>query len=128
MITVTELGKLGCRSVEILRPMLILLSPFAPHIAEELWQATAPEQGEQPNSIVDAHWPVLDESLLVEKTICYPVSFNGKVRFNIDLDANLTKEQIEAAALTSPNATKWLDGKSPKKVIVVPGRIINIVI
>ncbi|MDY6121676.1 MAG: leucine--tRNA ligase [Porphyromonas sp.] len=129
MITVTELGKLGCRSVEILRPMLILLSPFAPHIAEELWQATAPESGgEQPNSIVDAHWPVLDESLLVEKTICYPVSFNGKVRFNIDLDANLTKEQIEAAALTSPNATKWLDSKSPKKVIVVPGRIINIVI
>ncbi|GAD08449.1 leucyl-tRNA synthetase [Porphyromonas crevioricanis JCM 13913] len=126
MITVNELGRLGCRSRKVLRPMLVLLSPFAPHVAEELWQATANE--DQPESIVEACWPELDESLLVEQTVHYPVSFNGKVRFHLDLDANLNKEQIESAALQSSSAAKWLEGKAPKKVIVVPGRIINIVI
>ncbi len=123
MICVNELQSLGTTSLEVLRPLLILLSPYAPHIAEELWRATGGE-----GSIVLASWPECDESYLVEDSFTYPVSFNGKTRFTLELPATLTPQEVEAAALASPEAAKWLDGKTPKKVIVVPRRIVNVVL
>lgn len=123
MICVNEFHALGTASLEVLRPLLVLLSPFAPHIAEELWQATGAE-----GSIVVAQWPECNESYLVEDTTTYPVSFNGKTRFTIDLPAGLSPTEVEAAVLASTEATRWLEGKTPRKVIVVPGRIVNIVL
>ncbi|MDO4707679.1 MAG: leucine--tRNA ligase [Porphyromonadaceae bacterium] len=125
MICVNELQGLGATSLEVLRPLLVLLSPYAPHIAEELWQATA--VGE-PTSIVAAKWPVCDESYLVEDSFTYPVSFNGKTRFTLELSASLSMKEIEAAALAAPETVRWLEGKTPKKIIVVPKRIVNIVL
>lgn len=123
MICVNELTSLGTTSLEVLRPLLVLLSPYAPHISEELWHATGGE-----GSIIKAEWPKCDESLLVEDSFTYPVSFNGKTRFTIELPATLSPAEIEAAALASPEAERWLQGKSPKKVIVVPKRIVNVVL
>ena len=99
------------------------MAPFAPHIAEELWHALGHD-----TTVCDATWPECDESCLVEDTVKYPVSFNGKARFTIELPADAGKEQIEAAALSAPEAAKWLDGKTVRKTIVVPGKIINIVV
>ncbi|WP_329905036.1 leucine--tRNA ligase [Porphyromonas pogonae] len=127
MICVNEYQSAKTKSLEVLRPLLILLSPFAPHIAEELWHASAPA-GCDPGSIVDAEWPVCNEAYLVEDSVNYPVSFNGKVRFTLQLPATMSKDEVEHAALTAPEAAKWLDGKSPKKVIVVPKKIVNIVL
>ncbi len=123
MICVNEYQSLGTTSLQVLRPLLILLSPFAPHIAEALWQATGGE-----GSIVSAQWPEYDESYLVEDSVTYPVSFNGKTRFTITLAASLSPAEVEAAVLASPDAERWLEGKTPRKVIVVPGRIVNIVL
>lgn len=131
MIAVSELQKAGTTSLEVLRPLAILLSPFAPHIAEMLWQAMRTACGGETlsaESIVTADWPVYDESLIAEDTVRYPVSFNGKVRFTLELPAGLTKEQIEEQVLAHPDTVKWIDGKPLKKVIVVPGRIVNIVL
>lgn len=123
MICVNELGSLSTTSLEVLRPLLVLLSPYAPHITEELWHAIGAE-----GSVITAEWPQCDESYLVEDSFTYPVSFNGKTRFTLDLPASLTAQEIEAAALASPEAERWLEGRSPKKVIVVPKRIVNIVL
>lgn len=123
MICVNELQSLGTTSLEVLRPLLVLLSPYAPHISEELWQLTGGE-----GSIVEATWPEWDESLLVEDSVSYPVSFNGKTRFTLTLSRTLTPQEIEAAVLSAPEAERWLEGKTPKKVIVVPGRIVNVVL
>lgn len=123
MICVNELQSLGTTSLEILRPLLVLLSPYAPHISEELWQRTGAE-----GSIVEATWPEWDESLLIEDSVNYPVSFNGKTRFTITLSRTLSIEEVEAAVLSAPEAERWLEGKTPKKVIVVPGRIVNVVL
>lgn len=126
MICVGELQSLGTTSLEVLRPLLILLSPFAPHITEELWHATA-QQGDAP-SIITAQWPELNEDYLVEDSVTYPVSFNGKTRYMITVPATSTAQQVEAEALSAPEAEKWLQGATPKKVIVVPGRIVNVVL
>ena len=123
MICVNELTSLATSKREILKPLLILLSPYAPHIAEELWHAIGEE-----GSVVTAEWPELNESYLVEDNFTYPVSFNGKTRFMLSLPATLTPQEVEAAVLSAPEAEKWLEGKTPRKVIVVPKRIVNIVL
>ena len=123
MICVNELTSLATSKREILKPLLILLSPYAPHIAEELWH-TIGEEG----SVVTAEWPELNEAYLVEDNFTYPVSFNGKTRFMLSLPVTLTPQEVEAAVLSAPEAEKWLEGKTPRKVIVVPKRIVNIVL
>ena len=131
MIAVGELQKAKTTSLEVLRPLTILLSPFAPHIAEMLWQemrSVCSSETLSAESIVTAAWPQCDESLIAEDSVRYPVSFNGKVRFNLELPVGLSKEQIEEQVLAHPDTIKWIDGKPLKKVIVVPGRIVNIVL
>lgn len=123
MICVNELTSLATSKREILKPLLILLSPYAPHIAEELWHAIGEE-----GSVVTAEWPELNEAYLVEDNFTYPVSFNGKTRFMLSLPATLTPQEVEAAVLSAPEVEKWLEGKTPRKVIVVPKRIVNIVL
>lgn len=123
MICVNELTSLATNKREILKPLLILLSSYAPHIAEELWHAIGEE-----GSVVTAEWPELNEAYLVEDNFTYPVSFNGKTRFMLSLPATLTPQEVEAAVLSAPEAEKWLEGKTPRKVIVVPKRIVNIVL
>ena len=123
MICVNELTSLATNKREILKPLLILLSPYAPHIAEELWHAIGEE-----GSVVTAEWPELNEAYLVEDNFTYPVSFNGKTRFMLSLPATLTPQEVEATVLSAPEAEKWLEGKTPRKVIVVPKRIVNIVL
>ena len=123
MICINELQGLKTASREVLQPLLILLAPFAPHIAEELWHAIGEE-----TTIVAAQWPECDEKLLVEDSFKYPVSFNGKTRFTIELPREASQDEIREAVLSADEAQKWLEGKTPKKVIIVPGRIINIVL
>ena len=123
MICINELQGMKTSSREVLHPLLILLAPFAPHMAEELWHALGEEA-----SITSAPWPEYNESHLVEDSIKYPVSFNGKTRFTLELPTTASREEIERAVLANDETQRWLEGKSPKKVIVVPGRIINIVL
>ena len=123
MICVGDLQHLKTTSRAILDPLLVVLSPFAPHITEYLYRALG-----NSGSIVDAEWPQFEEKYLVESVTKYPVSFNGKVRFTLEIAASATPQEVESAALSAPEATKWLEGKQPKKVIVVPGRIVNIVL
>jgi leucyl-tRNA synthetase len=123
MICVNELTSLKCGKRAILEPLIVVLAPFAPHIAEELWHVLGNE-----STVCDAAWPAYDETYLKEDVITYAVSFNGKTRFNMDLPAEATREDVEKAALSHENAAKWMEGKTLKKVIVVPGKIINIVI
>ena len=123
MICINELQGLKTASREVLQPLLILLAPFAPHIAEELWHAIGEE-----TTIVAAQWPECDEKLLVEDSFKYPVSFNGKTRFTIELPREASQDEIREAVLSADEAQKWIEGKTPKKVIIVPGRIINIVL
>jgi len=122
MICVNELNDLKCNKRAILEDLLVILSPFAPHIAEELWQAMGKTQ-----SIAYAKFPEFDESILVENTKAYPISFNGKTRFTLDLPVGLSNAQIEQAALSDERASKWLEGKAPRKVIVVQNKIVNVV-
>ena len=123
MIAVNELGKLPAVSVESMDEFARLIAPCAPHLAEEFWHQLGHE-----GSVADSEWPAWDEEALKEDTVKYPVQFNGKMRFNIEVPAGSDKAAVEAAALADPAAEKWLEGKTPKKVIVVPGRIVNIVI
>lgn len=123
MICVGDLQHLKTSSRAILEPLLVVLSPFAPHITEYLYRALG-----NSGSIVDAEWPQFEEKYLVESVTKYPVSFNGKVRFTLEIAASATPQEVETAALGAPEAAKWLEGKQPKKVIVVPGRIVNIVL
>ncbi|HIZ85986.1 MAG TPA: class I tRNA ligase family protein, partial [Candidatus Coprenecus stercoravium] len=122
MIAVNELSEIKCRSREILEPMVILLSPFAPHICEELWNRLG-----HSDSVSNASYPEYVESYTVENTFEYPVSFNGKMRFKMELDLGLSPKEVEAAVLASPNTEKYLGGKPVRKVIVVPSKIINVV-
>ncbi|MDA3867377.1 MAG: leucine--tRNA ligase [Salinivirgaceae bacterium] len=122
MICVNELGELKCHKRTILEPLTIMLSPFAPHIAEELWHVAGNE-----TSIVDAEFPAYEEKYLKQEEITYPVSFNGKTRFKLSLPAEASKDEIEKSVMEHVDTQKYLDGKSPKKVIVVPKRIVNIV-
>jgi leucyl-tRNA synthetase len=122
MIAVNELTAQKCTSKEILEPLLILLSPYAPHIAEELWETL----GHQ-TSISTAAFPKFDASYLVESSKVYPISFNGKTRFTLELPLDLNVQQIEKAVMAHEKTQEQLAGKLPKKVIVVPGKIVNIV-
>ena len=123
MICVNELSDENCNKKEILEPLLILLSPFAPHISEELWMML----GKQ-SSITKASFPIFNPDFLKENSFEYPVSFNGKMRFKIQLPLDMQKDDIEKAVLNAEAAQKWLEGKNPRKIIIVPKRIINIVI
>ena len=123
MISLNELTQLKCTSRKIMEQYLIVLAPFAPHIAEELWHVLGNE-----TTICDAQWPEYNEEYLKESTIKIAVSFNGKARYTIDVPAEASKEEVEKAALSHENAAKWIEGKTIRKVIVVPGKIVNIVV
>jgi leucyl-tRNA synthetase len=126
MICLNELHDLKCNKRAILEPLTICLSPFAPHIAEEIWSRL--RRDGHSSSILKASYPKFEESYLIENTFSYPVSFNGKTRFMMELPLNLTKEQVEKEVLSSEDAKKWLKDAPIKKVIVVPNKIVNIVL
>jgi len=122
MICVNELTNLKCNKKQILEPLTILISPYIPHIAEELWHILGNN-----NSVTLEKFPDLKEEYLIEEQILYPVSFNGKMRFKASFPANWDKDIIEKEIVNHNDTIKWLDGKAPKKIIVIPGKIINIV-
>ena len=122
MIAVNDLTTLKCNKRAILEPLLILLSPYAPHISEELWSKLGNKE-----SISTADFPVFDAKHLVESAKNYPISFNGKMRFTLELSLDLSKEEIEKAVLENEKTIAQLEGRTPKKVIIVPGKIVNIV-
>ena len=122
MICVNELTALKSNKKEILTDLVIILSPFAPHICEELWQLM-----ENIPSISNARFPVFNPEYLVENIIIYPVSFNGKLRLKLNIPAGLSVEEIEQAVLADDKVKKYLRQENPKKVIVVPNKIVNIV-
>ena len=123
MICVNELNSLKCTNKDILSQLLVVLAPFAPHITEELWH----EVGNN-TTICDAQWPTFNEEYLKEDKVTYAVSFNGKARFNIEVAADTAREEVEKIALAHESAAKWIDGKQIRKIIVVPGKIVNIVV
>ena len=123
MIAVNELTSLKCTNRNALETITRLIAPFAPHIAEEFWHRLGNE-----GSVVDSKWPEYDPNALIEDMQKYPVSFNGKMRFMLEVPAGTSKEDVESLALANENTSRWLEGKTPKKVIVVPGKIVNIVI
>lgn len=123
MICVNELTSLRCNKRSILTDLTICLSPFAPHIAEELWHRLGNE-----TTIFDVQWPTYKEEYLKEDTFSYAISFNGKTRFTLDLPADASREEIEKTVLEHPNSKKWIEDKTPRKIIIVPGKIVNIVI
>ena len=122
MIAVNELSAQGCVSKTILEPLLVLIAPYAPHIAEELWAQLGHKE-----SITTVGFPEFDASHLIESSKAYPISFNGKMRFTIELSLELSKDEIEAAVMSDEKTLAQLEGRVPKKVIVVPGKIVNIV-
>ncbi len=124
MICVNELTDQKCHSKAVLEQLVILLSPYAPHVAEELWEAL----GHKAGTISTAEFPKFNPDFLVEANFAYPVSFNGKMRFSAELPTSMTAQEVQAAVLAMPETEKWLEGKEPKKVIVVPGRIVNMVV
>ena len=134
MIAVNDLADLKCHKKEVLEKLLILLTPYAPHIAEELYfqlHASIYHKfglADAPPSILDAEFPTYDPALLVESTKEYPVSVNGKLRTNISLSLDLEQQQVEEAVLQNEIVKKWLDGGQPKKIIFVKNKMINIVI
>mgnify|MGYP001627130772 CR=1 FL=1 len=123
MICVNELTDQKCNNRHILSDLVLLISPYAPHIAEELWV----KLGNTPGSISNQSFPEFNEDHLVEANITYPVSFNGKMRFNLELPTAFTKEEVEKSVMANELTHKYLDGNTPKKVIVVPGKIVNVV-
>ena len=123
MICVNQLNDLGGVSRDVLKPLAVLIAPFAPHIAEELWH----QLGET-TSVCDAEWPQYDPKMLVEDTVKYPVQFNGKMRFTVELAADCNQNDALEVIKGMPEGQKWMEGKEPKKVIFVPKKIINIVI
>ena len=123
MICVNELTALKCNKRAVLEPLVILIAPFAPHIAEELWEALG-----HTTTVCDAQWPVWNEDYLREDTVNYAVSFNGKVRFNLQFATDATNDEIERTVLASESAQKYIDGKTIRKVIIVPKKIVNIVL
>jgi leucyl-tRNA synthetase len=124
MICVNELTEQKCNNRHILEQLTILMAPYAPHICEEIWAQLQPLS----SSIFTATYPVFDPSYLTESTFDYPVSFNGKMRYKATLELSLTSEEVKDLILAKPETQKWLEGKTPKKVIVVHGKIVNIVL
>ncbi len=122
MICVNELLQLKCNSRDVLEPLCVLLSPFAPHICEEIWEKLGHSE-----SIEYAEYPVHEEKYLVEDSKTYPISFNGKVRYTMDLSLDLSKDEIEKIVMSDERTQKQLGERKPKKVIIVPGKIVNIV-
>ncbi|MAP80205.1 MAG: leucine--tRNA ligase [Aequorivita sp.] len=122
MIAVNEFTAQKCNSREVLEPFIVLISPYAPHIAEELWQKLGHSK-----SISMASFPKFEEKFLVESTKKYPISFNGKMRFTLELALDLSKDEIETAVMAHEKTIQYLGGRTPKKIIVVPGKIVNIV-
>lgn len=122
MICVNELTAQKCSSREVLEPLVVLIAPYAPHIAEELWQKLGHEM-----SVATTAYPVFEEKYLVESTKEYPISFNGKMRFTLELPLDMSKDEIEKTVLKNEKTQQQLNGREPKKVIVVPGKIVNIV-
>ena len=122
MIAINELGTQKCNSKEVLEPLLILLSPYAPHISEELWSELGNKE-----SISTAPFPKFEEKYLIEDVKKYPISFNGKMRFTLELPIDMSKDEIETVVMSHEKTIHYLDGRTPKKVIVVPGKIVNIV-
>jgi leucyl-tRNA synthetase len=123
MICVNELGQLKCRNKQVLSHLVVLIAPFAPHLAEELWEALGKE-----GSVCDAQWPAFNEEYLKEDTVKYTISFNGKARFTLDFPADADNATIEKTVMAEEQSQKWIDGKTPKKVIIVPKKIVNVVL
>ncbi|MBO4230485.1 MAG: class I tRNA ligase family protein, partial [Bacteroidales bacterium] len=123
MIALNDLSSLKCRKRAILEPLVVLLSPFAPHIAEELWSLLGHK-----DSVTYASFPVFNPALAAEDNVKYPVSFNGKTRFIVDLPKSMSPSEVEAEIRGMELTARWVGDKSIAKVIVVPGRIVNIVI
>ena len=123
MVATNELGTLKCRKREILEPILILLAPFAPHIAEELWHQLGNNE-----SIHIANWPQYDASFLVENSFNYPISINGKTRAQMEFELTASEDEIKQAVLNHDMVIKWMEGKPLKKFILVKGRIVNVVV
>ena len=123
MICVNELTSLKCRNKEVLSNLIILLAPFAPHYAEELWEALG-----NTTSVCDAQWPAFNEDYLKEDTVKYTISFNGKARFTMEFATDADNNTIQATVMANEQAQKWIEGKTPKKVIIVPKKIVNIVL
>ncbi|MBP5536666.1 MAG: leucine--tRNA ligase [Bacteroidales bacterium] len=124
MICTNDLLALNCAKREVVGPIVILMAPFAPHIAEELWHKLNPGA----SSVFDEQWPVCDESVLVESSFEYPVSFNGKMRFKLNLPLTATSDDAMQAVVNAPEAQRWIEGKAVKKLVFVPKKIINVVI
>src|SRR5690554_690943 len=122
MIAVNELSAMKCNAREVLEPLAVLISPYAPHIAEELWQKLGHNE-----SISTAAFPVFDEKYLVESTKEYPISFNGKMRFTLELPLDMPVAEIEKIVMAHEKTQHYLEGRTPKKVIIVPGKVVNIV-
>jgi leucyl-tRNA synthetase len=123
MICVNELSELKCNNRSILSDLTVLISSYAPHITEELWSLLGNTE-----SVTTAGFPVYNERYTIENTFEYPVSFNGKMRFKLELPLDLTVPEIEKAVISAPESAKWLEDKAPRKVIVVPGKIVNVVV
>jgi leucyl-tRNA synthetase len=123
MICVNELNELKCSKQAILEDLLILISPYAPHLAEELWACLGHNE-----SISKAVFPLFNEAYLVENTFRYPVSFNGKMRFQLELPVDMPVEEVQKAVLEAGESAKWIEGRSPKKIIVIHKKIINVVV
>ena len=123
MICVNELADLKCHKKEILEKLLILLTPYAPHIAEELWNRIGNE-----GSVLDASFPAFDGKYLVETSKDYPISVNGKLRTNISISLDAGQDEVEKIVLANEVIQKWLEGKAPKKIIFVKGKMVNVVI
>ncbi len=123
MICANELSSLKCNKRKVIEPLVIALSPFAPHVAEELWSLLG-----HTDTILNASFPKYDEQYLIESTFSYPISINGKVRAQMEFALDMPREDIEKVVLASEIVLKWTEGKPPKKVIVVPGRIVNVVL
>ena len=123
MMCVNELNDLKCHKKQILESLVILLSPYAPHISEELWALLGKE-----GSVLDASFPKFEAKYLVESSKNYPISINGKVRTQLDISLEASQSEIEAILQSNEIVQKWLEGKSPKKVIYVKGKMINVVV
>ncbi|MFP4019037.1 MAG: leucine--tRNA ligase, partial [Bacteroidales bacterium] len=123
MIAVNDLSSMNCNKRDILEPMILLIAPFAPHVAEELWHRAGYDE-----FVVEQSFPGYNEEYLKESSVKYPVSFNGKVRYTLELPADINKEKVEGIVKNHENSQKWLKGQEPKKIIFVPNKIINVVV